>query len=171
MKFSRQEYWSGLPFPPPGHLPDPGIETGFPALQADSLPSEPPRQYYVHTNKCSLAWLLCDSLTSQPSQTHSWKLASQLPEADLLVLTLLPDSTLFTYTSGRAASTLFTRTYASSSPSNQGFICCFPKKKDREREKSQVIKDSGRQWHPTPVLLPGKSHGQRSLVGCSPWGR
>ena len=28
-----------------------------------------------------------------------------------------------------------------------------------------------RQWHPTPVLLPGKSHGLRSLVGCSPWGR
>ena len=28
-----------------------------------------------------------------------------------------------------------------------------------------------KQWHPTPVLLPGKSHGQRSLVGCSPWGR
>ena len=28
-----------------------------------------------------------------------------------------------------------------------------------------------RQWHPTPVLLPGKSHGQRRLVGCSPWGR
>ena len=28
-----------------------------------------------------------------------------------------------------------------------------------------------RQWHPTPVLLPGKSHGQRSLVGCNPWGR
>ena len=28
-----------------------------------------------------------------------------------------------------------------------------------------------RQWHPTPALLPGKSHGQRSLVGCSPWGR
>ena len=30
--------------------------------------------------------------------------------------------------------------------------------------------DQRRQWHPTPVLLPGKSHGQRSLVGCSPWG-
>ena len=28
-----------------------------------------------------------------------------------------------------------------------------------------------RQWHPTPILLPGKSHGRRSLVGCSPWGR
>ena len=33
------------------------------------------------------------------------------------------------------------------------------------------MKSRRRQWHPTPVLLPGKSHGQRSLVGCSPWGR
>ena len=40
--FPRQEYWSGLPFPPTGDLPDPGIEPGSPALQADSLPSEPP---------------------------------------------------------------------------------------------------------------------------------
>ena len=32
-------------------------------------------------------------------------------------------------------------------------------------------KPESRQWHPTPVLLPGKSHGRRSLVGCSPWGR
>ena len=40
MEFSRQEYWSGLPFPPPGDLPDPGIESGSPALQADSLLSE-----------------------------------------------------------------------------------------------------------------------------------
>ena len=36
-----QEYWSGLPFPFPGDLPDPGIEPGSPSLQADSLPSEP----------------------------------------------------------------------------------------------------------------------------------
>ena len=34
-----------------------------------------------------------------------------------------------------------------------------------------VYKVRRRQWHPTPVLLPGKSHGQRSLVGCTPWGR
>ena len=40
MEFSRQEYWSGLPFPSPGDLPDPGIKPGSPALQADSLPSE-----------------------------------------------------------------------------------------------------------------------------------
>ena len=41
MEFSRQESWSGLSFPPPGDLPDPGIEPGSPALQGDSLPSEP----------------------------------------------------------------------------------------------------------------------------------
>ena len=40
--FSRQESWSGLPFPSPGDLPDPGIEPGSPALQADALLSEPP---------------------------------------------------------------------------------------------------------------------------------
>ena len=34
-----------------------------------------------------------------------------------------------------------------------------------------VVVFQRRQWHPTPVFLPGKSHGQRSLVGCSPWGR
>ena len=42
MGFCWQEYWSGLPCPPPRYLPDPVIEPGFPALQADSLPSEPP---------------------------------------------------------------------------------------------------------------------------------
>ena len=73
MGFSRQEYWSGQPFPSPGDLPNPGIELGSFALQADYLLSKPP---------------------------------------------------------------------------------------GRRR----------RQWHPTPVLLPGKSHGWRSLVGCSPWG-
>ena len=42
MGFSRQGYWTGLPFPSPGDLPDPGIEPGSPTLQADALPSEPP---------------------------------------------------------------------------------------------------------------------------------
>ena len=41
MEFSRKEYWNGLPFPTPGDLPDPEIEPGSPALQADSLPPEP----------------------------------------------------------------------------------------------------------------------------------
>jgi len=42
MGFSRQEYWSGLPLPSPGDLPNPGIKPGSPTLQADALPSEPP---------------------------------------------------------------------------------------------------------------------------------
>ena len=44
MEFSRQVYWSGLPFPSPGDLPDPCIEPRSPALQANSLPSEPPEE-------------------------------------------------------------------------------------------------------------------------------
>ena len=42
MGFSRQEYWSGLPFPSPGDLPNPGIKPRCPSLQADALTSEPP---------------------------------------------------------------------------------------------------------------------------------
>ena len=45
MGFSRQKYWSGMPFPSPGNLPNPRIEPSSLALQADSLPSEPPRLY------------------------------------------------------------------------------------------------------------------------------
>ena len=48
MGFSRQESWSGLPFLPPGALPDPGIEPGSPALQTNSLPSEPPGKPYTN---------------------------------------------------------------------------------------------------------------------------
>ena len=42
MEFSKREYWTGLPFPSPGDLPNPGLKPRSPALQADSLPSEPP---------------------------------------------------------------------------------------------------------------------------------
>ena len=52
MGFSRQKYWSGLPFPSPGDLPDPGIKPGSPALQADALLSEP-------TGKTSYFNVLC----------------------------------------------------------------------------------------------------------------
>ena len=48
MGFSRQEYWSGLPFPSPGDLPNPGIEPRSPALQADSLPTELPGGSHAH---------------------------------------------------------------------------------------------------------------------------
>ena len=49
MGFSRQEYWSGLPFPSPGDLPDPGIKPGSPRLEADALTSEPPGKPLMET--------------------------------------------------------------------------------------------------------------------------
>ena len=54
MGFSRQEYWSGLPFPSPGDLPDSGIEPGSSASQVDALPSEPPGKPYrtLKANGC-----------------------------------------------------------------------------------------------------------------------
>ena len=59
MGLSRQEYWSGLPCPPPGHLPNPGIKPRSPELQADSLPSEPPgKPLYVCIHKShKRSWL------------------------------------------------------------------------------------------------------------------
>ena len=62
MGFSRQEYWSGLPFPPPGDLPHPGIEPGSPSLWADALLSEPPGK----------------------SQFYSWPLANDAPVANIV---------------------------------------------------------------------------------------
>ena len=47
MGFSRQEYWSGVPFPPPGDLPDPGIEPVSPALVGEFFTSEPPGKHTI----------------------------------------------------------------------------------------------------------------------------
>ena len=129
--FSKQEYWRGLPCPPPGDLPNPGIEPRSLTLQAHSLPFEPPGKPIP-------------TLTLYKEPTHS---ASRSEEGKLL-LVLTPSS--------------------SSKIPNKPlleflvwlFINFFWLRKPRRR----------RRWHPTPVLLPGKSHGWRSLVGCSPWG-
>ena len=78
MEFSRQEYWNGLPFPSPADLPDPGIEPGFPALQEDALPTEPPvfNQSCLHhgipiktlATKAQVSFGLVSPLTSPDSQ-------------------------------------------------------------------------------------------------------
>ena len=52
MGFRRQEYWSGWPLPPPGDLPDPGIEPGSPALQADSLLTKPLALIHLKDTYC-----------------------------------------------------------------------------------------------------------------------
>ena len=56
--FSREEYWSGLPFPSSRDLPDPGIKPWAPTLEADSLPSEPPGKLFFFFKDFFLFWLL-----------------------------------------------------------------------------------------------------------------
>ena len=56
MEFSRQEYWSGLPFPSPGDLPLAGIEPGSPVMQADALLSEPPVKPVVMAQSSDKTW-------------------------------------------------------------------------------------------------------------------
>ena len=76
MGFSRPEYWSGLPFASPGHRPNSGIEPGSPALQADSLPPEPPQ------NRFALLKISC-----APS-THT-TLPSTLATTDIFTVSII----------------------------------------------------------------------------------
>ena len=75
MEFSRQEYWSGLPFLSPGDLPNPRIEPGSLTLQADALPSEPPgkplmpSRCYLDSNVIYFIFLLMD--------LYCWQYTSQ----------------------------------------------------------------------------------------------
>ena len=78
MEFSRQEYWSGLPFPSPGDLPNPGIKARSPALRTDALPSEPPGNHYRHCRislVVPLTWmnieLLLDKMLSREKNSLS----------------------------------------------------------------------------------------------------
>ena len=80
MELSRQEYRSGLPFLSPGYLPNPGIEPGSPALQADSLPSEPPGKPLITPPQSfspppphspQLEKILCTATKTQ--QSHKYK--------------------------------------------------------------------------------------------------
>ena len=65
MGFFRQEYWSGLPFPSPGDLPNPGIKPGSPTLHADALPSEPPGKLSKGINR----WFSCAAYSESPCLT------------------------------------------------------------------------------------------------------
>ena len=60
MGFSRQEYWTGLPCPPPGDLPNPGTKPKYPTLQVDSLPSKPPENSnYILYTYATLRYMSC----------------------------------------------------------------------------------------------------------------
>ena len=74
VELSRQEYWSGLPFPAPGDLPDPGIKPTSPALEADSLPQCQQKSLLI--GKCTLKlWKEMQTLVSENAVTDSWLLS------------------------------------------------------------------------------------------------
>ena len=95
MEFSRQEYWSRLPFPSAGDLPNPEVEPGSPALRADSLPSEPPGKLTTYhqittlvvqtVKKLPAMWETCipslgqEDLLEKGMATHSSILAWEIP--------------------------------------------------------------------------------------------
>ena len=86
MGFSRQEYWSGLPFPSPGDLPDSGIEPvspAFPALQADSLPTEFSGSSDNKASACTAETPVCSLGREDPLEkemaAHSSTLAWKIP--------------------------------------------------------------------------------------------
>ena len=97
MEISRQEYWNGLPFPPPADLPDPGIKPGSPTLQADPLLTEPlgkPTSWGIRSAYCHLRvkllsllfsqltdGLTCSGILSSPILSDNPSLGSRFPES------------------------------------------------------------------------------------------
>ena len=71
MGFFRQEYWNALPCPPPGDLPNPEIKPRSPALQVDSLPSEPPgKPKYIDIRPITLQWPLSRQVKGRLHVSH-----------------------------------------------------------------------------------------------------
>ena len=96
MGFSRQEHWSGLPFPSPGDLPHPGIEPGSPALQADSLPSEPPGKPMYLQRTQQIVW---HKLTGCYFYSLTFWFEKKEKQQQQQSFSLYPSNTVFTFIS------------------------------------------------------------------------
>ena len=93
MGFSRQGYWSGLPFPSPGDLPHPGIEPRSPALQADALPSEPPGKPRWARAGCNKISGSLSKENACPHSSRGWKSEIKKP-LSLVCIRLSPPRVL-----------------------------------------------------------------------------
>ena len=159
MGFSRQEYWSGLPFLSPGDLPDPGIKSRSPALQADSLLTE--LRSKCHCIK-SLHWMLINWIFQSRWKNVPSEKEKKKEKKCSLKVTHLTDSqniSCIYHYSGFPGGAI---------GKESAYRC-------RRHKRVGLIFGSGkipwrRKWQPTPVFLPGESHGQRSLLGYSTWG-
>ena len=95
MEFSRQEYWSGLLFPSPRDLPDPGIKPGSHALQADSLRSEPPEklhrpQYIAERQRWPSSDGKCSCFTTSSPIPGKRPSGRESPAVDSLPVSVIP---------------------------------------------------------------------------------
>ena len=217
MGFSRQEYWSGLPFSSPGDLPNPGIEPRSPTLQAEALTSDTREaiklwvngymytQTHTHTHGGSLVAQLVknppasagdvrdvgsvpgsgrspeegngnplrSSCLENPTDRGAWqtrvhrvtKTQARLSALSFFIMLRNNNSYLFVIYHCR----LNAHTHFPGGPSKEPACQC------RRRERRGFDPWVGkipwrREWQPTPVFLPGESHGQRRLAGYSPWG-
>ena len=169
MGFFRQEYWSGLPLPSPGDLPHPRIEPGSPALQADALPSEPPGKSNTHQdtreawNKSSLRQFL--SFIMEMSHHPNFS-------SNLIQIAIFPQFGFTKILGNDTYHIILIVSIEFDGFPGGSVVKNFSANEGNTRDPSQ-IPGSGRspregKWQPTPVFLPGKSHGQRSL-SYRPW--
>ena len=173
MGFSRQEYWSVLPFSSPGDLPGPGIKLVSPALAGRFFTTEPPGkpphgQANIQISGCHAVWPglgqmgqevwwaegLLGGRQSQGSSPEElpWEAAWEEVHLEGLAGVYSAFLGLLRWLSGKE----------STSQWRGHRICEF----DPWVGKIPLR----RKWQPAPVFLPGKFHGQRSLVGRTPWG-
>ena len=142
MGFSKQEYWSGLPYSPPGNLPNPGIRPRSPALQADSLPLSHQGSPVAIHNDYQIEWGLISGahvlITEKAMALHSSTLAWKIPRMEEPGR-LQSMGSLRVRHDWKTSLSLFTFTHWR------------------------------RKWQPTPVFLTGEPQGQGSLVGCHLW--
>ena len=140
MGFSRQKYWSVLPFPSPGDLPDLGIKPGSPALKAIlyRLSFEGSHKWGVTWNRDRTSSAEGWKLESESSFSLQWAVMLAKKKKNAVMLAKMRGRTIQAWSGGSWV------------PNVQRWR---------------------RRWQPTPVLLCGKSHGWRSLVGYSPRGR
>ena len=144
MALSQQEYSSGLPFPSPGDLPDSGLEPRSPVLQADSLPSEPPgTSGWCHSFHENLSFHTSHSHISVGLYLTG---KFSLPCISIMKSMLVNRASLVAQ-----------------------MVKHFPVIQETQVQPLAWEDTWRREWQPTPVLLPGEFHGERSLVGYSPW--
>jgi len=238
MGFPRWKYWSGLPFPSPGDLPDPGIELMSPALASGFFTTQPPGKFPLHYEKESIVTQSCPTLCNSMDYSPPGSSVHGVLQARILKWITIPffrkssrpsDRTwvrqILYHLSHQGSYTMqqskFTAYNSKMTFWGSSYLClllcvvrrmCNPWYQDSLQIISMYIKrpikyiyiyifeyipglpwwfsgkesicqckrhrDSGlipgkipwnRKWQPTPVSLPGESHGRRSLAGYSSW--